>query len=155
MPLYKNHAMGTTAMSFHERSGSLAVQPSGPAWALAMLVLAGMGCAGCDVTRPADKLPAAERQAADPLRGQRLLTQYQCGSCHAIPGVAAARGLQGPSLAAFGKRSYIAGHIPNGPDALARWIMQPAALVPDTLMPSMGVALGDARDMAAYLGSLQ
>lgn len=63
--------------------------------------------------------------------------------------------MQGPSLAAFGKRSYIAGHIPNRPDALARWIMQPAALVPDTLMPSMGVSLGDARDMAAYLGSLQ
>ena len=81
--------------------------------------------------------------------------QYQCGSCHTIPGVAAARGVQGPSLEAFGKRSYIAGHIPNRAEALARWISAPQSLVPDTAMPSMGVAAADARDMAAYLGRLQ
>ena len=88
-------------------------------------------------------------------RGQRLLTQYQCGSCHAIPGVAAARGMQGPTLEAFGRRSYIAGRIPNRADNLARWIVKPSALVFDTSMPSMGVSPDHARDMAAYLGSLK
>ena len=88
-------------------------------------------------------------------RGQRLLTQYQCGSCHAIPGIAAARGLQGPTLEAFGRRSYIAGRIPNRADNLARWIAQPSALVPDTTMPAMGASPQQARDMAAYLGSLK
>lgn len=83
--------------------------------------------------------------------GRRLLAQYQCGSCHAIPEVDAARGNAGPSLAAFGKRSYIAGRVPNLPDNLARWIVEPAALVPGTAMPSMGVSQEDARDMAAYL----
>ena len=88
-------------------------------------------------------------------RGQRLLTQYQCGSCHAIPGIAAARGVQGPTLEAFGRRSYIAGRIPNRADHLARWIVQPSAWVHDTTMPAMGVSLEQARDMAAYLGSLK
>lgn len=88
-------------------------------------------------------------------RGQRLLTQYQCGSCHTIPGIAAARGRQGPTLEAFGRRSYIAGRIPNQADQLARWIVEPAALVSDTSMPSMGVSPAQARDMAAYLGSLK
>jgi cytochrome c len=88
-------------------------------------------------------------------RGQRLLTQYQCGSCHAIPGIAAARGLQGPTLEAFGRRSYIAGRIPNRADNLVRWIVQPSTLVPDTTMPAMGVSLEQARNMAAYLGSLK
>ena len=88
-------------------------------------------------------------------RGQRLLTQYQCGSCHAIPGIAAARGMQGPTLEAFGRRSYIAGRIPNRADHLVRWIVQPSALVPDTTMPAMGVSPEPARDMAAYLGSLK
>ena len=88
-------------------------------------------------------------------RGQRLLMQYQCGSCHAIPGIAAARGVQGPSLEAFGRRSYIAGRIPNQADNLARWIVEPSALVFDTRMPSMGVSPAQARDMAAYLGSLK
>ena len=93
--------------------------------------------------------------ASDPVQGQRLLTQYQCGSCHVIPGVAASRGINAPSLEAFGKRSYIAGRIPNFPDALERWIVAPAALVPDTAMPAMGVSPEQARHMAAYLGSLQ
>ena len=114
------------------------------------LLLASVGMAGCDAG------PAATAQAgADADRGQRLLMQHQCGSCHTIPGVAAARGVQGPSLEAFGKRSYIAGHIPNRAEALARWISAPQSLVPDTTMPSMGVAAADARDMAAYLGQLQ
>ena len=114
------------------------------------LLLAGLGMAGCDAG-PADTVQAG----ADADRGQRLLAQYQCGSCHAIPGVAAARGMQGPSLEAFGKRSYIAGRIPNRADALARWISAPQSLVPDTAMPNMGVSNADARDMAAYLGRLQ
>jgi len=88
-------------------------------------------------------------------RGQRLLAQYQCGSCHAIPGVPASQGNIAAPLDAFGKRSYIAGRIPNNSEALVRWIVSPAALIPDTPMPSMGVSTGEARDMAAYLGALQ
>lgn len=80
-----------------------------------------------------------------------MLAQYQCGSCHMIPDVAAARGTVGPSLADFRQRSYIAGHVPNTRDALARWIVEPKALAPGTSMPSMGVSLQDAQDMAAYL----
>ena len=87
-------------------------------------------------------------------RGQRLLAQYQCGTCHAIPDVPASRGRVGPPLEKFGLRSYIAGEIPNRADNLARWIADPAALVPGTLMPDMGASQADARDMAAYLLTL-
>lgn len=88
-------------------------------------------------------------------RGRQLLEHYQCGSCHAIPGVSVARGRLGPPLAAFGRRSYIAGHLPNEPATLARWIAVPASLVPGTPMPAMGASADDARDMAAYLMSLE
>lgn len=88
-------------------------------------------------------------------RGRTLLARYQCGSCHVVPGVAQADGRSGPSLAHFGRRSYIAGEVPNGPDALARWIMSPQSLVPGTPMPDMGVSERDAQDMAAYLLSLR
>ena len=91
----------------------------------------------------------------DARRGARLMAQYQCGACHVIPGIAASRGTQGPSLAAFGSRSYIAGRIPNQPSLLARWIERPASLVPSTSMPDMGVPAKDARDMAAWLGTLR
>lgn len=102
---------------------------------LVALLLSGCGAA-----------PEAEHE-----RGRLLLAQYQCTSCHAIPGVPGAQGRIGPTLAGFGQRSYIAGEIANHPEALARWIEEPHMLVPDTLMPDMGASPADARDMAAYL----
>ncbi len=119
---------------------------------LAALV-AGLGAAGCDVAeRP---LPHAGATSAQVENGRKLLAQYQCGSCHAIPGIEAARGVAGPPLSAFGRRSYIAGHVPNGPEMLARWIVAPSTLVPGTAMPSMGVSEADARAIASYLLSLE
>jgi cytochrome c2 len=95
-------------------------------------------------------------QAKDEVeRGRALLAQYQCGSCHRIPGVAAARGTVGPPLEAWARRSYIAGRLPNRPELLQRWIVSPPSLVPGTAMPSMGVAPHDARAIAAYLYSLE
>jgi cytochrome c len=88
-------------------------------------------------------------------RGRQLLAQYQCGSCHSIPGVPSAGGRVASSLEGFGLRSYIAGRLANRHDTLARWIEQPKALVPDTAMPSMGVSAADARAMAAYLLELK
>jgi cytochrome c len=88
-------------------------------------------------------------------RGRALLAQYQCGSCHTIPGVAASRGTAAQPLAGWGGRSYIAGRLPNRPDVLARWIAAPQALVPGTAMPDMGVSAPDAAAMAAYLMALE
>ena len=94
-------------------------------------------------------------QAAGFERGRQLLAQFQCGSCHSIPGVPSAGGRLAASLKAFGLRSYIAGRLPNRQDTLARWIEQPKALVPDTAMPAMGVSPAEAREMAAYLLELK
>jgi cytochrome c1 len=92
---------------------------------------------------------------ADADRGRRLIAQYQCGTCHIIPGVDGARGHVAVTLKHFGLRSYIAGRIPNNDEHLVRWIMQPESLVPGTLMPSMGVTRADAREIAAYLRQLR
>lgn len=88
-------------------------------------------------------------------RGRSLLAQYQCGSCHTIPGVASSRGLVAQPLSAWSQRSYIAGRVSNRPELLARWIVAPQSLVPGTTMPSMGVSPDDAQAMAAYLFSLE
>jgi len=114
-----------------------------------VLVTAAWLATGCGFGEPATDTPPAPRAAIE--RGQRLLAQYQCGSCHAIPGVASAGGQAASSLAGFGARSYIAGRLPNQPALLAQWIAKPQSLVPGTLMPDMGVTPADANDMAAYL----
>ena len=97
--------------------------------------------------------PAAA--AGDAERGRALLARYHCGVCHTIPGVAAARGTLAVTLQAYGRRSYIAGRVANDAATLARWIEEPAALIPGTAMPDMGVTAADARDIAAYLGQLR
>ncbi|WEF34431.1 c-type cytochrome [Pseudoduganella chitinolytica] len=127
--------------AFHRRSLS--------AGATCAVLLAAMLC-GCGKERE----PAVDG-GADPDRGRRLLAQFQCGSCHAIPGVEAARGTAGPPLATFGRQSYIAGTLPNDPAPLARWIVDPPAVKPGTAMPALGVSPDDARHMAAYLHTLR
>lgn len=104
----------------------------------------------------ADEPRQVELQAAVQVeRGRIMLARYHCGACHAIPGVAASRGELAASLQGYGRRSYIAGRVANEPGALARWIVAPASIAAGTLMPDMGVAPADARDMAAYLGQLR
>ncbi|MDO9403172.1 MAG: c-type cytochrome [Polaromonas sp.] len=128
-----------------------------PRWrpaGLALLTAAGL-LAGCGREAPVETPAQVAARSGDAARGLQLLTQYQCGSCHAIPDVPAARSAYGPSLEAFGKRSYIVGQVPNRPDTLARWIVSPASLVPGTTMPSMGVSPEEARHIAAYIGSLE
>jgi cytochrome c len=101
--------------------------------------------------------PALTARGAPPVppaelaRGQRLLVQYQCGRCHQIPAVSQGQGQTAPTLARLGRRSYIAGQVPNTASTLARWIENPAAVVPGTTMPAMGVPPADAQAMAAYL----
>lgn len=120
---------------------------------LACSALAGL--AACEEAAPPFQPPPGELGALRVERGRLLLAQYQCGSCHVIPNVADARGTAGPPLTGFGRRSYIAGQVPNRPDTLPRWIMAPASLSPGTSMPSMGVNAVDAQDMAAYLHNLR
>ncbi|MES2957122.1 MAG: c-type cytochrome [Pseudomonadota bacterium] len=88
-------------------------------------------------------------------RGRVLVEKYHCGSCHTVPDVPAARGTLAVPLTGFGRRSYIAGRVPNEPALLAGWIAEPADVVPDTAMPDMGVSDVDARDIAAFLGQLR
>ena len=100
----------------------------------------------------------AEKPAAlggDPEQGKLLLRQYGCGTCHEIPKVATADGKVGPPLTRLAKRVYLAGSIPNTPENLSRWIQAPQEFEPRTAMPDMGVTDAHARDMTAYLHTLQ
>jgi cytochrome c len=87
--------------------------------------------------------------------GRLLVSQYQCGACHKIPETRGGGGQVGPSLEGFGKLSYIAARIPNQPDRLVAWLMDPPALKPGTAMPAMGLTEQEARHMAAFLYTLK
>ena len=88
-------------------------------------------------------------------RGKRAFLQYGCATCHDIPGVVGADAPVGPPLANMGQRGAIAGLLANNPENMVRWIREPQRLHPGSAMPDLGVKEPDARDMAAYLYSLQ
>jgi cytochrome c len=103
--------------------------------------------AGCGGPRPALN--------GDPENGRLLLRQYGCGSCHQIPGVAAASGKVGPPLGGIARRVYLGGVLPNTPENMASWIRAPQKFDPPTAMPDLQVGPEHARDMVAYLYTLR
>jgi cytochrome c len=91
----------------------------------------------------------------DPERGAAVIGSVGCGSCHTIPGIRAADGVVGPPREGVGRRRYIAGELPNRPDTMVRWLLDPQAIEPDTGMPDLGLTEAEARDVAAYLFTLR
>lgn len=115
----------------------------------AWLATLAMALAGCG----REELPHGV--AGDPERGRLLLRQYGCGSCHAIPGVATAKGNVGPPLGKIARRIYLGGVLPNTPENMTRWIREPQKVDPLTAMPDLQVPEQHARDMIAYLYRLR
>jgi mono/diheme cytochrome c family protein len=98
---------------------------------------------------------AAPGTGADLDRGRQALHQYACSSCHIIPGVTGSSPHVGPPLEGIGSRALIAGTLANTQENRERWILFTQQVKPGTAMPQLGVAPRDARDIAAYLGTLK
>lgn len=90
----------------------------------------------------------------DPERGRSLIRLYGCGACHSVEGVRGARGTVGPPLVDYATRKMLAGILPNTPRNLVPWLVDPAAIDPQTGMPAVGLSEAEARDIAAYLYTL-
>jgi len=115
----------------------------------ALLVCAALA-SGCAKEKPASRVAGG-----DPERGRLLVQQYQCAACHFIPEVQGPNGDAGPSLQSMGRMSYIAGSIPNQPENMIRFLQNPPAVKPGTLMPALGISNDEARHMAAFMYSLK
>lgn len=98
---------------------------------------------------------APDLRVGDAAAGRDALQQYLCATCHVIPGVAGATHHVGPSLAGIASRPYIAGMLPNTPANMQRWLRQPGSVKPGSAMPDLGLTEQDARDIAAFLGTLR
>lgn len=108
-------------------------------------------CVACSPPQPAFQPKVI---GGDVDRGASAMADRECGACHVIPGIRGARGQAGPPLDKFARHSYIAGQIPNTPDHLIAWLQDPPAMTPRTAMPAVGMDENEARDMAAFLYTL-
>ncbi len=119
-----------------------------------MASLAGIGAllvlGGCDEAGVGTRFT----DIGDPERGALYIEQIGCGSCHIIPGIDGARGLVGPPLDHMGKRVFVAGLLRNTPANMVTWLRDPQEVVPGNAMPDMGLSEEQARDITAYLYTL-
>lgn len=113
------------------------------------LLTAGLAGGCAEQSRPPRGLAGA-----DAARGLEAIQAAGCGACHAIPGVRWPRGAVGGPLDGFAGRSLIAGALPNQPDILVAFLRDPPALKPQTAMPPSAISEAQARDIAAYLYTL-
>lgn len=91
---------------------------------------------------------------SDPEMGEEAIRTYGCDTCHIIPGVRGATSTVGPPLTDWARRHYIAGSLPNTPDNLILWLQNPQEIEPATAMPNLNVTEEDARNISAYLYTL-
>jgi mono/diheme cytochrome c family protein len=102
-----------------------------------------------------DREEAQGTVGGDPERGRLAIDNYACTACHTIPGIIGTEVNVGPPLRGIGTRKYIAGVLPNTPENMIRWIRDPQEVDPPTAMPDLDVKESDARDIAAYLYTLE
>jgi cytochrome c1 len=114
------------------------------------LVAAAAGCSGGRI----EQNPALYA-VGDPAAGAAIIRQAGCGGCHTIPGVRGAKGTVGPPLDSFSRRTYIAGRVPNSPENLTTWILDPPSIDPQTAMPNLELDEAQARAVVAYLYTLK
>jgi len=98
--------------------------------------------------------PRYVRGGADADKGLALIKETACGACHEIPGVDWPKGRTGPSLVGYDDIGLIAGAVPNTSENLASFIRNAPEVKPGSTMPPMPVTQEQARDIAAYLYSL-
>lgn len=104
--------------------------------------------------QPVDRNPPPQVRGGDPATGAKDIASFGCGGCHVIPGIDGADGTVGPPLTDFGHRGFIAGELSNTPSNLILWLRNPKGVEPGTDMPNLGIDAVQARDIAAYLYTL-
>jgi cytochrome c2 len=119
----------------------------------AVITVSGLVASGCGQTEAA--APPRQVSGGSPGRGAADIEHYGCGSCHSIPGIDGADSMVGPPLDHWAQRSYIAGMLPNSAENLEHWIRDPQGVVPGNDMPDLGVTAQQAKDITAYLYTLE
>lgn len=101
-----------------------------------------------------DSLPSLARRGARIFAQVRQPSNHSCILCHTIAGVSG--GTIGPNLTHVASRGTIAaGVLPNTAEALRRWLRNPPAVKPGSLMPKIDLSDEEIAALVAYLRALR
>jgi len=99
--------------------------------------------------------PARPPATDEERRGQDVFMTARCAGCHTILGTDA-RGQTAPDLTHIAsRRALAAGTLPNTPEHLAMWILDPQASKPGNQMPPNVLAADDLRALVDYMRTLK
>jgi cytochrome c oxidase subunit 2 len=110
-----------------------------------------------DFERWLDAIRQPGREPAEPSahRGRDVFMQARCAGCHTIRGTDAG-GQIAPDLTHIAARETLgAGTLPNTPENLAAWIVNPQGVKPGNQMPPNTLPPDDLQALVAYLGTLR
>ena len=120
---------------------------------MSAVVSLGLTLAGC--SNGFDYSKGRRMTGGDPIVGKRAIFKRDCTSCHVIPGFEGNTEVAGPALSHWAKHGMIEDTWPNTPENLERWIRFSETMNPETVMKLLSVNEKDAKDISAYLFSLQ
>jgi cytochrome c oxidase subunit 2 len=88
--------------------------------------------------------------------GRELFFSLACVGCHTIDGTTA-KGKVGPNLTHLMSRKSIAGGVlsPVNEENLTRWLKNPPAVKPGTLMPNLNLSDQQIHDLVLFLQTLK
>ncbi len=88
-------------------------------------------------------------------KGAEVFANGPCVGCHTIAGTKAQAKI-GPDLTHFGSRRTLAGAmLENTPENVAKWLKDPPAIKPGSLMPNYHLSDDQVSSLVAYLESLK
>ena len=98
---------------------------------------------------------AAARPTGDASRGHQIFRELTCVNCHAIQG-SDTKGNAGPDLTHLASRRQLgSGIVPNTPENLRRWLIDPQQVKPGVLMPNFKLSEEQIDHLLAYFATLQ
>ena len=108
-----------------------------------------------DFDRWAQQQSQPSQEGDSTAAGQRIFETTACINCHTVAGTVAS-GRFGPDLTHLMSRDTIAaGAAKNTPENLRRWILNPDAIKPGSLMPAMQLSDPELDALTAYLETLR
>ncbi len=99
--------------------------------------------------------PALVSTNVEVVHGAKLFQQLTCSHCHSISGATGYTNI-GPDLThVAGRATLAAGAITNTPGNVAKWLANPQAIKPESLMPNFELTAEQVRDLATYLEAMK
>lgn len=103
--------------------------------------------------------PASGAGPGSPEAGKQLVTSKGCIACHTIQQVPEARGTVGPVLDGVGdpnaRPTIAGGTLDNTAENLRRWLSDPPAAKPGTMMPNSSLTPQEISHLVAFLQTLK